>query len=106
MIQADTRLVIAVGQLQPGNRNDCTASTDSNIHRAAARATGLADGGYPGTGLLIPHRRQVGQPGLPTGKDRDPTLHRKLRGRVEHTFARRKTCKILRDCRHRGRGAY
>lgn len=33
MIQADTRLVVAVGQPQPGNRNDCTAYTDSKIHR-------------------------------------------------------------------------
>ena len=64
MIQADARLVVAVGQPQPGNRNDCTAYTDSKIHRAAAGATVLADGGYPGTGLLISHRRKASQTGL------------------------------------------
>lgn len=66
----------------------------------------LADGGYQGTGLLIPHRRKVGQTGLSTWKDRDNTLHRKVRARIEHTFARMKTWKILRDCRRRGRGVY
>ncbi len=106
MIQADTRLVVAVGQPQPGNRNDCTAYTDSKIHRAAAGATVLADGGYQGTGLLIPHRRKVGQTGLPAWKNRDNTLHRKVRARIEHTFAHMKTWKILRDCRRRGRGVY
>lgn len=66
----------------------------------------LADGGYQGTGLLIPHRRKVGQTGLSTWKDRDNTLHRKVRARIEHTFARMKTWKILRDCRLKGDGVH
>jgi hypothetical protein len=32
---------------------------------AGGRATVLADGGYRGTGLLIPHRRERGQTELP-----------------------------------------
>jgi hypothetical protein len=38
---ADTRLVIAIGDPLPGNRNDCTAYRDS----------GIAAGGWPGGGL-------------------------------------------------------
>lgn len=106
LIDAATRLVVAVGQPQPGNRNDCTAYTASKIHRVAARATVLADGGYHGTGLLIPHRRRAGQTDLPGWKERDNTAHRRIRARVEHTFAAMKTWKILRDCRRRGHGVY
>jgi len=106
MIDAATRLVVAVGQPQPGNRNDCTAWTDSKIDRAAADATVLADGGYQGTGVLIPHRRRAGQTQLTGWKERDNTDHRRVRARVEHTFAAMKNWKILRDCRRRGRGVY
>ena len=106
MINAATRLVVAVGQPQPGNRNDCIAWTDSKINRAASGATVLADGGYQGTGLLIPHRRRAGQHQLTGWKDRDNTAHRRVRARIEHTFAAMKTYKILRDCRRRGHGVY
>src|SRR6266516_1442662 len=54
LIHAETRLVLAVGDPQPGNRNDCQAYTASHIDRAAAGATVLADGGYPGTGPARP----------------------------------------------------
>jgi hypothetical protein len=106
LIDAGSRLVVAVGQPQPGNRNDCTAWTTSKINRAAGRATVLADGGYQGTGLLMPHRRRAGQPDLPAWKERHNTDHRRIRARIEHTFAAMKTFKILRDCRRRGHGVY
>ena len=57
-------------QPQPGNRNDCLAYSASRIDRAAGGATVLADGGYQGTGLLIPHRRRAGQTDLPPWKER------------------------------------
>jgi hypothetical protein len=98
--------VVAVGQPQPGNRNDCLAYSASKIDRAAASATVLADGGYHGTGVLIPHRRRAGQTQLSQWQERDNTAHRKVRARVEHTFAAMKTWKILRDCRRRGHGVY
>jgi hypothetical protein len=106
LINAETRLVVAVGQPQPGNRNDCQAYTASKINRAAAGATVLADGGYPGTGLLLPHRRPAGRPRLPDWKEQANTSHRRVRARIEHTFAGMKNWKILRDCRRRGRGVY
>ncbi len=67
--------------------------------------TVLADGGYPDTGLLIPHRRKPGQPELPRWKDRDNTDHRKVQARIKHTCAAMKTGKILRGCR-RGHHVY
>ena len=106
MIDTASRLVVAVGQPTPGNRNDCTAWTESKINRAADQATVLADGGYQGTGLLMPHRRKPGQDHLPDWKEANNTAHRRVRARIEHTFAAMKCWKILRDCRRRGRGVY
>jgi hypothetical protein len=57
-------------------------------------------------GVLIPHRRRAGQIQLAEWKERDNTAHRKVRARVEPTFAAMKTFKMLRDCRRRGRGVY
>lgn len=51
----------------------------------------IADGGYRGTGLVIPHRRERGPAELPAWKEERNTSHRKVRARVEHAFARMKT---------------
>jgi hypothetical protein len=66
----------------------------------------IADGGYRGTGLVIPHRRERGQAELPAWKEEHNRSHRKVRARVEHAFARMKTWKILRDCRLKGDGVH
>jgi hypothetical protein len=73
---------------------------------AVGRATAIADGGYRGTGLPIPHRRERGQTELPAWKEEHNTSHRKVRARVEHVFARMKAWKILRDCRLKGEGVH
>ncbi|WP_369188793.1 transposase [Streptomyces sp. R08] len=106
VIDADTRLVVAVGRPLPGNRNDCKAWELSGAKAVVGRTTVIADGGYRGTGLVIPHRREPGQAQLPAWKEEHNTTHRKVRARVEHTFARMKTWKILRDCRLKGDGVY
>ncbi|WP_329364548.1 transposase [Streptomyces sp. NBC_00669] len=106
VIDADTRLVVAIGRPLPGNRNDCTAWEESGAKAAVGRATAIADGGYQGTGLIIPHRRKASQTELPAWKEEHNTSHRKVRARVEHTFARMKTWKILRDCRRKGDGVH
>ncbi len=93
VIDADTRLVVAVGKPLPGNRNDCRAWQDSG--------TKAAVGGYRGTGLTIPHYRRHKDEELPAWKEKHNAFHRKVRARVEHTFARMKSWKILRDCRLR-----
>ncbi|GHF27212.1 hypothetical protein GCM10010218_05190 [Streptomyces mashuensis] len=106
LIKADTRVVLAVGRPLPGNRNDCTAFAESGIKDACGTATVLADGGYQGTGVLMPHRRQAGQDRLPDWKEQHNTSHRRVRARVEHAFARMKNWKILRDCRLKGDGVF
>jgi len=106
IIDADTRLVVAVGRPLPGNRNDCKAWELSGAKDAVGRTTVIADGGYRGTGLVIPHRRGKGQAELPAWKEEHNASHRKVRARVEHAFARMKTWKILRDCRLKGDGVH
>ncbi|MFG2227624.1 transposase [Streptomyces sp. NPDC048644] len=106
VIDADTRLVVAVGRPLPGNRNDCKAWELSGAKGAVGRTTVIADGGYRGTGLVIPHRREPGQVELPAWKEEHNTSHRTVRARVEHTFARMKSWKILRDCRLKGDGVH
>ncbi|MFF8410574.1 transposase [Streptomyces omiyaensis] len=106
VIDADTRRVVVVGRPLPGNRNDCKAWELSGAKEAIGRTTVIADGGYRGTGLVIPHRRQHGQSELPAWKEEHNASHRQVRARVEHAFARMKTWKILRDCRLKGDGVH
>lgn len=103
VIDADTRLVVVVGLPLPGNRNDCRAWSESGAKAAVGNTMTIADGGYPGTGLLMPHRRRKGED-LPDWKQAHNKSHKQVRARVEHAFARMKTWKILRDCRLRGDG--
>ncbi|MFE5479234.1 transposase family protein [Nocardia sp. NPDC056541] len=63
----------------------------------------IADGGYQGTGLIIPHRRSPGVE-LPEYKQAHNKSHRKVRARVEHAFTRMTTWKILWERRLRGGG--
>ncbi|WAU09478.1 transposase [Streptomyces nigrescens] len=70
----------------------------------------LADGGYQGTGTLIPHRRRRRrrrrqQERLTPEQEADNAVHRRARAaRVEHVFSWMKIWKILRGCRLRGAG--
>ncbi|WP_126640501.1 transposase [Embleya hyalina] len=105
VVDADTRLVVAVGRPVPGNRNDCKAWAESGAKAAVGRTTTIADGGYPGTGLLIPHRRPAGGE-LCDWKKEHNRSHKQVRARVEHVFARMKNWKILRDCRLKGDGVH
>ncbi|MDU0299062.1 transposase [Streptomyces sp. PAL114] len=105
VIDADTRLVVVVGQPLPGNRNDCKAREESGAKAAVGRTLTIADGGYPGTGLVMPHRRREGEDLLDWKKAHNKS-HKQVRARVEHVFARMKTWKILRDCRLKGDGVH
>ncbi|MFD7703143.1 transposase [Streptomyces caelestis] len=107
VIDADTRLVVAVGKPLPGNRNDCRAWQESGVKAAVGITPAvIADGGYRGTGPTIPHHRRHKDEELPSWKEEHNASHRKLRARVEHTFARMKSWKILRDCRLKGDGVH
>ncbi|RMB82608.1 transposase [Streptomyces shenzhenensis] len=106
VIDADTRMVVVVGRPLAGNRNDCKAWEESGAKAAVGKTLTIADGGYPGTGLVIPHRRERGQTKLPAGKEDHNKSHKQVRARVEHVFARMKAWKILRDCRLEGDGVH
>ncbi|MFD7170139.1 transposase [Streptomyces violascens] len=105
VIDADTRLVVVVGRPLAGNRNDCKAWEASGAKAAVGNTLTIADGGYPGTGLVMPHRRRQGED-LPEWKEEHNKLHKQVRARVEHVFARMKCWKILRDCRLKGDGVH
>ncbi|SDC95643.1 Helix-turn-helix of DDE superfamily endonuclease [Glycomyces harbinensis] len=103
VIDADSQLVVAVGTPLPGNRNDCKAFGESGAEHACRNHDLIGDGGYIATSAIIPHRRRPGED-LPDWKAEHNASHRQVRARVEHTFARMKTWKVLRDCRLRGDG--
>jgi hypothetical protein len=104
VIDADTRLVVAVGRPLAGNRNDCKAWELSGAKAAVGTNTIIADGGYRGTGLVIPHRRGKGQIELPAWKEEHNASHRKVRAR--RARLRRMKTWILRDCRLKGDGVH
>ncbi|GAA1283748.1 hypothetical protein GCM10009646_84130 [Streptomyces aureus] len=68
VIDADTRLVVAVGRPLPCNRNDCKAWDLPGAKDAVGKTTVIADGGYRGTDLVIPHRREPARENLRHGK--------------------------------------
>jgi hypothetical protein len=105
VIDADTRLVVVVGRPLPGNRNGCKAWAESGAKDAVGKTTPIADGGYPGTGLVIPHSRRKGEE-LSDWKVAHHECHKQVRARIEHVFARMKCWKILRDCRLKGDGVH
>src|SRR4051812_26963119 len=103
-IDANTRLVIALGDPQPGNRNDTIVYRTSGINHKLAGREVMADGAYRGNPeVIIPYRKPGDGGELPAWKQDYNTGHRKIRARVEHALARLKTYKILRDYRRAGR---
>ncbi len=99
-IDATTRLVIAVGDPQPGNRNDTIAYRSSGMKDQLAGRAVMADGGYRGNPeVIIPYRRPADGGELPAWKHAYNANHRRIRARAEHALARMKTYKILRDYR-------
>ncbi|MCM2424791.1 transposase family protein [Streptomyces sp. RKAG337] len=105
IIDADTRLVVAAARPVPGNRADARVWRESGLSAHCTGVTVLGDGAYINTGLVVPHRKRPGRALLP-GEETDNAEHRKVRARVEHTFARMKNYKILRDCRQHGDGLH
>jgi hypothetical protein len=65
VIDSDSRLIVVVGRPLPGNRNDCKAWEESGAKSAVDATMTIADGGYPGTGLVMPYRRRVAPPAGP-----------------------------------------
>ena len=103
-IDANTRLVIALGEPQPGNRDDTIMYHSSGINQQLAGREVMADGGYRGNReVIMPYRKPRDGGELPEWKQDYNAGHRKVRARVEHALARLKTYKILRDYRRAAR---
>ncbi|GLZ08902.1 hypothetical protein Acsp03_63680 [Actinomadura sp. NBRC 104412] len=107
VIDANTRLVVAVGRPVPGNHNDCTAFRDWGADNACRGANVMADGGYQGNQqVIMPYRRPREGGGLLTWQVEPNTVHKKVRARVEHAFAHMKWWNILRNCRRKRHGVH
>ncbi|RII13370.1 hypothetical protein DSC45_23760 [Streptomyces sp. YIM 130001] len=52
---------MVVGRPLPGNRNDSKAWEESGAKDAVGKTMTIADGGYPGTDLIMPHCRRKGE---------------------------------------------
>jgi hypothetical protein len=103
-IDANTRLVIALGNPQPDNRNHTIVYRTSGINDQLAGREVMADGGYRGNPeVIMPYRKPRNGSDLPGWKQDYNAGHRKIRARVEHGLARLKTYKILRDYRRAAR---
>jgi len=69
VINANTRLTVAVGRPTPGNRHDCRAYRDSGVDRECDGATVMADGGYQGNPeVIMPYRTPADGSPLPGWK--------------------------------------
>src|SRR4051812_15058132 len=96
-IDATTRLVLAVGDPQPGNRNDTIVYRTSGINDTLAGRELMADGAYRGTPeVIIPYRKPSDGSELSDWKQAYNTGHRRIRARAEHALARMKTYTTLR----------
>lgn len=103
-IDATTRLVIAVGDPQPGNRNDTIVYRASGMKDQLTGREVMADGAYRGNPeVIIPYRRPADGSELPAWKQTYNTGHRSIRARAEHTLARLKIYTVLRDYRRAAR---
>ena len=58
VIDAESRLTVAVGVPTPGNRNDCRAYRDCGVDQQCRGAHVMADGGYRGNPeVIMPYRK-------------------------------------------------
>lgn len=86
--------------------NNCRYSTNHQAVIDADTRLLIADGGYRGTGPTIPHYRPHKDEDPPAWKEEHNTSRYKVRARVEYTFARMKSWKILCDCRPKSDGVH
>ena len=84
-IDASTRLIIAVGEPQPGNRNDTIVYRTSGIDQKLHGRPVMVDGGYRGNPeVIMPHRKPSDGSDLPDWKEALNVEHctRPSRGRT------------------------
>ena len=99
-VDAESCLVIATSQPQPGNRNDTTVYRESGMDQALAGRAVIADCGYRGnTEVILPYRKHSADQDLPPWQEDLNATPRRIRARIEHALAGMKTGKVLRDYR-------
>ena len=90
-IDANTRLVVALGDPPPGNRHDTVVYRSSGINAKLAGRAIMADGAYRGNPeVIIPYRKPEDGSALPQWQQDVNAVPRSVRARVEHTLARMK----------------
>jgi hypothetical protein len=106
VIDADTRLVVAVGRPLPGNRNDCKAWELSGARPLSGRplSSPTVDTGAQARSSRT--AASAARTNFPLGRRGTTPPTAKSKARVEHVFARMKTWKILRDRRLKGDGVH
>lgn len=93
VVDANARLVVAVGDPVPGNRNDSTAYRDAGADRARRGAHVMADGGHQGNRQVItPYRRPSDGSGLPAWQHELNTVHKRVHAHIEYAFAHMRSC--------------
>ncbi|WP_432173928.1 hypothetical protein [Streptomyces sp. Tue6028] len=75
VIDAETRRGVVIGRPLPGNRHDSKECDEPGVKAADGNTMAIADCGYQGAGLVMPHRRRKGEE-LPS---RNLTSRRPLR---------------------------
>jgi hypothetical protein len=68
------------------------------VNRHVGNAMVIADGGYQGTGVVIPYRKPRDGSPLPAWQEDLNVVHRRARARVEHALAHLKAWNIRRNC--------
>jgi hypothetical protein len=107
VIDANTRLGVAVGDTMPGNRNDCRAYRESGVDQHCEGAHVIADGGYRGNPeVIMPYRKPGKGRSLAGWQEELNTVHKRVRARVEHALAHMKSWNILRNCRRKRAGVW
>lgn len=106
IIDANSRLVVAIGDPLPCSRDDCRAFSESGVEAACRGVPAIADGGHQGTGPLVLHRKRRGQERLRPVQEAENAAHRRAYARFEHALSRLENWKILRDCRLKGNGVH
>lgn len=99
--RARDRRIVAVGEAWAGNRNDVVVFWETLGKTLPDHPRLSGDGGYQGIGRI---RSPWRGPDRKIIKDRAYRRFRKRRAVAEHTIARLKDRRILRQCRRKGEG--
>ncbi|SEC34517.1 DDE superfamily endonuclease [Streptomyces sp. 3213] len=105
IIDADTRLVVAISRPAPDNKADAHAGA-APACRSSARVSSCSATAPTSTPASSSHIANDPAGPCRPGEEADNKEHRRVRAQVEHAIGRLKNHKILRDCRQHGDGLH